>query len=140
VTKLIQIDASAHEIVLDGRRQRVRRKLMDLIIYLSSANGRVVARGELLDHIWTHRPASDESLTQLISELRRTLGDSALQTIPGKGYRLLAQVAPCPPMAVAPLEGVADLASSDRRWGFAFLLALFLGAQALAMLFGVGGH
>jgi hypothetical protein len=57
--------------------------------------------------------------------------------VPGRGYRLVAaDQIPAPASA----ESEADLAASDRRWGFALLLAALASAQFMALVFGGGGH
>ena len=92
-----RIDPAAHEIVRDGKRHRVRQKLIRVISYLARHREEVVTREELLDQIWADQPSGDEVLTQVISELRKVLGDdpkssTIIETVPKAGYRLVAPV------------------------------------------------
>lgn len=64
-----------------------------LLKVLADAKGEVVPRSELLKSVWPNIYASDESLTQVISEIRRTLKNKNLiATIPRGGYRLTVEV------------------------------------------------
>lgn len=59
--------------------------------------GRVVTRQELLEVAWEGVVVGDDALTQVIIKLRKALGDSSrnsryIQTIPKRGYCLLAEV------------------------------------------------
>jgi DNA-binding winged helix-turn-helix (wHTH) protein len=139
----VRVEPAANEIIIAGARKRVRRKLMQALLYLARQDGRVVERRDLMDHIWGERAVSDESLTQLISELRRTLSAAGaagpqLETVSGRGYRLRLPV----PLAAAPSRTDPEEAmrASDRRWGFALLLALLVSVQLTTMLTGIGHH
>jgi len=77
----------------------VEPKVMEVLFVLARRAGEVVERHDLLCRIWGTRAAvSDEPLTRCIAVLRRALDDSPhrpayIQTIPKRGYRLLAPVA-----------------------------------------------
>jgi len=76
----------------------VEPKVMEVLLLLARRPGEVVERDDLLTRIWGPRAAvSDEPLTRCIAVLRRVLDDSPrtpvyIQTIPKRGYRLLASV------------------------------------------------
>ena len=75
----------------------IQPKAMDVLCCLAGNKGDVVAREELLDEVWQRTVVTDEVLTRCISELRSALGDNAnnptyIQTVPKRGYRLLASV------------------------------------------------
>ncbi|HEU4691110.1 MAG TPA: winged helix-turn-helix domain-containing protein, partial [Vicinamibacterales bacterium] len=70
---------------------------MDLLVFLSSHEGTVVSRDEIIQAVWNGRFISDSTLTRTVADLRRTLGDDAtkceyIETIPKRGYRLVARV------------------------------------------------
>ena len=73
---------------------------MDLLVYLARNAGRTVPHGELLANIWPNQPfIAGSVLPRCVAELRQTLGDHAadsvvIQTIPKRGYRLIAEVKP----------------------------------------------
>ena len=81
----------------DGQTTPVRPKVMDLLVYLAQAPGRVVSKDALLNDVWGTDAVSESALTRTVAELRQALGDSAetpriLETIPKRGYRLIAPV------------------------------------------------
>lgn len=93
----------------DGSRRRVAPRAMDLLVCLASRPGDVVARSTLFDEAWSQQARSDEALTHCISELRHALDDHSdspefLQTIPRRGYRLIAPVS----ALTAPSAGPPD--------------------------------
>jgi TolB-like protein/DNA-binding winged helix-turn-helix (wHTH) protein/thioredoxin-like negative regulator of GroEL len=96
-----------------GEVRRVRRKAMDLLCVLAAQAGQVVERDEILSAVWGRTAISDEPLTSTVGELRRLLGEQAgdgryIETIPKRGYRLLAEVTPLePPPATAHGEAAA---------------------------------
>src|SRR5262245_9762769 len=70
---------------------------MDLLVFLASAEGRVVSKNEIIDTVWKGRFIAEATLTRSIADLRRALGDSSqrpqyIETIAKRGYRLVAPV------------------------------------------------
>jgi hypothetical protein len=58
----------------------------------------VVSRDEIIDAVWEGRFIAEATLTRAVADLRRALGDSQrtplyIETIPKRGYRLVADVA-----------------------------------------------
>ncbi|MDZ7669508.1 MAG: tetratricopeptide repeat protein [Gammaproteobacteria bacterium] len=95
--------------------RRVRRKAMDVLCALAAQSGQVVERDDLLAAVWGRTAVTDEPLTSTIGELRRLLGENQgerryIETIPKRGYRLLAAVEPLatapavPPATTEPME------------------------------------
>jgi TolB-like protein/tetratricopeptide (TPR) repeat protein/DNA-binding winged helix-turn-helix (wHTH) protein len=82
-----------------GEETHLPPKAMDVLVCLASRHGEVVERTTLFEEVWGSLNWSDEALTHCISEIRHTLHDSVdapkfLQTIPKRGYRLIAEVVP----------------------------------------------
>ena len=78
---------------------RLEPKAMELLVALASRPGQVVSREELLSAVWPGVVVSDEALSQVVTKLRKALGDDArvptyIETISKRGYRLIAQVEP----------------------------------------------
>lgn len=72
---------------------------MDVLVCLATKPGELITREELLDMVWPNSDSGDGALTHCIGELRQQLGDHAdnphyIQTVPRRGYRLLASVSP----------------------------------------------
>lgn len=92
--------------------------IMDVLCYLARHAGRVVARQELINHVWFSNPDADESLTRAVSKLRGIFRhDSSdqtyIKTIWKRGYTLLAEpvhptVAPAAGDAARPLPALSD--------------------------------
>lgn len=80
---------------------RVPPKPMAVLLRLAREPGACVRRTVLIDEIWERQFVNDEVLSRTVAELRRYLGDNArepayIQTIPKRGYRLLASAEPLP--------------------------------------------
>jgi len=81
----------------DGEERRLEPQLASLLCFFAARHGEVVTKDEILDGVWGTRHVADSALTRAIAELRRGLGDEAhnpsyIETIPKRGYRLLAEV------------------------------------------------
>lgn len=77
--------------------EHVQPKVMDVLLCLARQPGDVVERDAIVNEVWDGRPTTDDVLTRCISELRSVLGDDPavptyVQTIPKRGYRLIANV------------------------------------------------
>ncbi|MEM7281825.1 MAG: tetratricopeptide repeat protein [Pseudomonadota bacterium] len=76
----------------------VQPKVMEVLVFLARNPGAVVSRDQIVDSVWHGSVVTDEALTRCISELRSTFKDPKkapkfIQTIPKRGYRLVASVA-----------------------------------------------
>jgi DNA-binding winged helix-turn-helix (wHTH) protein/tetratricopeptide (TPR) repeat protein len=94
-------------LTVDGRTFPVRAKVMDLLGYFAGHPGEVISKDRLLDDVWGSQAISESALTRTVTELRQALGDNAeapriLETIPKRGYRLVAPVTPCPVSSTTP--------------------------------------
>ena len=72
-------------------------KMMEVLVYLAGKAGELVTKRELIDSVWQVEVISDGTLTRAVALLRKALGDDArnprfIETIPKRGYRLLAPV------------------------------------------------
>lgn len=98
-------------------------KAVVILCLLAEHAGEAVSRQELLERAWTGVVVSDDSLTQAVIKLRKALGDSSrnpqyIETIPKRGYRLVAPVE-----AAVPAQSKAGKGS---RVGAVLLLGLLL--------------
>lgn len=135
-----RVDPAANELQRGTETVRLEPKTMDVLVALASRAGQVVGREELLSAVWPGVVVTDEVLTQVVIKLRRALGDTArqpeyIETIPKRGYRLIAAVSPeasSPvPRAAAEKAGVQPAAES--RWRIAAVVGLVaaLGTSAV---------
>ena len=76
---------------------QVEPKVMEVLVHLAGRQGDVVSKDELVRVVWEGRFVSDDVVWRSIRELRRALGDDAIETIPKRGYRLVESSPPGPP-------------------------------------------
>jgi Tol biopolymer transport system component/DNA-binding winged helix-turn-helix (wHTH) protein len=81
--------------------QRITPKAMEVLVVLTARVGELVAREELLASVWSDVHVQEEVLTRAIADLRKALDDDRkdpryIETIPKRGYRVVAQVQPIP--------------------------------------------
>lgn len=112
-------------------------RTFETLVYLADNARRIVSREELLEVLWADTHVSDNTVDQVITKIRRALGDrpKMLKTVPRRGYRLMATVqvqAEAPP-AVSLLPELFGR-SSERA-----VIAGLLGAHVLVTLLGPGG-
>jgi TolB-like protein/DNA-binding winged helix-turn-helix (wHTH) protein/Tfp pilus assembly protein PilF len=91
------IDPALNEISGGGKAIKLEPKAMEVLWYLAQRPAAVVSREALLAAIWPGVIVGDDSLTQAVIKLRKALGDTStapayIQTIPKRGYRLVATV------------------------------------------------
>ena len=71
----------------DGRPVGLGARALDLLVLLVDRAGQLVAKNELLALVWSGLVVEENNLQVQISALRRVLGQSAVTTVPGRGYR-----------------------------------------------------
>lgn len=101
------IDRSGGRIVRAGAVTHVEPRVMDVLLALAERACRTASRDELIAAVWGHPHVSDEALSQCVCVLRRALGDTRararyIETIPKRGYRLLAPIDGLPVAAREP--------------------------------------
>lgn len=101
----------------------LRSQVMELLVYLAKHQGRVVSADTLLDELWAGKVVAGGTVYNCVAELRHALADGSdqqtyIETIPKKGYRLLA------PVKV--LDGQPESAGGANR------KLIFLGAGLMA--------
>ncbi|RFF27256.1 MULTISPECIES: winged helix-turn-helix domain-containing protein [unclassified Wenzhouxiangella] len=95
---------------------RLTPRTMEVLLCMAEHAGEVVTRDEFSNEIWHPSVVSDYALTRCISELRGHLGDQAgnhrfIETIPKRGYRLIAPVTLCDPDESTQINPGAEPAS-----------------------------
>lgn len=113
---------SLGEIRLGLERVRLEPRSISVLIALAERPREVFSKKELIRTVWGESFVTDEVLTHAIWDLRRAFGDDAsnpefIQTIPKRGYRLIAPVREADPedlSGVVESMGSAADGSSDR--------------------------
>jgi DNA-binding winged helix-turn-helix (wHTH) protein/TolB-like protein/Tfp pilus assembly protein PilF len=89
------IDRSRHVLRAGDRDVPLRPQSFDVLCHLAERAGVVVSKDELIAAVWQRRPASDESVTQCIKDVRQALGEGAhdiIKTISKRGYLFAVEV------------------------------------------------
>jgi TolB-like protein len=96
---LWRVDPARNQICAAAAIRHLEPQVMDLLVLLATSGGRVVSKTEMIDAVWQGRFIAEASLTRTMADLRRALDDEArhpryIETIPKRGYRLVASVVP----------------------------------------------
>src|ERR1700676_3604721 len=74
-------------------------RALDLLIYLAGRPGEVIAKQELIDHVWSDVTVEEGSLRVHVAAIRKALGDGQfgnryIANIKGRGYSFVGTVVP----------------------------------------------
>lgn len=104
----------------DGQSVHIRAKTYALLCFLVANAGRVLGKDELMAALWPGLVVTEDSLTQVVRDLRRVLGGDAghVQTVARRGYLFQAEAPRAvaeggthgPRVAVLPFEARSDQA------------------------------
>jgi serine/threonine-protein kinase len=97
----------------NGEAIALAPKARDLLIYLVERPGELLTKEQLLGAVWPHVVVEENSLNQVVSTLRRALGDTPgdhkfIVTEPGRGYRFVATVGRSMPDGAAQRSSAAS--------------------------------
>jgi TolB-like protein/DNA-binding winged helix-turn-helix (wHTH) protein/tetratricopeptide (TPR) repeat protein len=95
----VELNVAAYELRRRGRRVRLERQPMDLLILLVQRRGQLVARNDIVERLWGPDVFIDveTGIHRAILKIRQALHDSAdapafIETVSGKGYRFIAPI------------------------------------------------
>ena len=91
------LDPARRHLIREGRTVHLTPKAFDLLLLLVTEAPRVVSKRELHDRLWPGSFVSDATLTGLVKELRRALGDHnrdspVIRTSHGVGYAFCPEI------------------------------------------------
>jgi TolB-like protein/Flp pilus assembly protein TadD len=91
------VSPTTNRISLGTDTIKLEPKVMEVLVYLADHVGQTVTRDELGQAVWRGAVVSDDAITNAITKLRKAFGDDSrssgmIETIPKRGYRLLATV------------------------------------------------
>src|SRR5882757_375215 len=83
----------------EGVWLRLGGRALDLLIYLAERPGEVIAKQELIDHVWPDVTVEEGSLRVHVAAIRKALGDGQsgnryIANIKGRGYSFVGTVVP----------------------------------------------
>jgi len=95
----VELDLGRYELRRFGRRVKLERKPMELLIFLVSRRDQLVTRDEIVKKLWRSDLFidSERNLNNIVRKIRTALGDAAdrprfVETVIGKGYRFTGPV------------------------------------------------
>ena len=91
------LDTKQFLITNSGKPCFMEPKCLDLLILILRNRDRVVGKEEILKAVWAGRIIADSTLSTLVKQLRRSLGDSGkeqrlIRTVHGRGYQFIGEV------------------------------------------------
>jgi len=105
-----RLDASRRLLFAKGARDPlpVAPKIIDALLLFIKNRGELLTKDQLMAGLWPGRIVEENNLSQLISVLRHALGEAPgenryIATVPGYGYRFIADVSRVAPIAMAGL-------------------------------------
>ena len=120
---VLQIDA-CRLLGPDGAVIELTPRLFDALLFMVEHAGELLDKDRLLEVLWPDLVVEENSLSQIVSALRKALGENAqqprfIQTVPRRGFRFIAPVAlvgdddgailsPSPPAAAAVIAATID--------------------------------
>jgi TolB-like protein/Tfp pilus assembly protein PilF len=92
-----RVEPTRNTLIQGDREVHLENRLMQTLVFLAEHQGRAVSREQFFNTVWKGLVVNEEALSRAISLLRTALNDNAhrpkyIQTIPGAGYRLIAEV------------------------------------------------
>jgi DNA-binding winged helix-turn-helix (wHTH) protein/tetratricopeptide (TPR) repeat protein len=95
----VELDLGRYELRRSGRRIRIEKKPMELLIFLLERREQMVSREEIVKRLWRSDLFVDteKNVNNIVRKLRTALHDNAdrpkfLETVVGKGYRFVGPV------------------------------------------------
>ena len=131
--------------LLEGERPlRLGARAFDLLVALVQEHDRAVPKDELIERVWPRVIVEENNLQVQIAALRKTLGQAAIATIPGRGYQFMLRLRDAGEAAANPLPAPRSnlpqpLTSFVGREGDLAELAKLLETTRLLTLTGIGG-
>src|ERR1700734_539968 len=95
----IELDLGRYELRRRGRRVKLEKKPMELLIFLVARREQLVTRREIVTKLWRSDLFVDTepNINNIVRKIRAALGDNSakprfLETVVGKGYRFVGPV------------------------------------------------
>jgi len=83
-----ELRPAEYRLLVDGQPAALGGRALDLLIALAARPHQVLTKSELLDTVWRGLVVEENNLRVQVNTLRRLLGEDAIATVPGRGYRL----------------------------------------------------
>lgn len=134
-----------HQLAKDGQEQRLEPRFMRVLQCLAAQPGEVIERQALMETVWEGVYVESSSVSQAISHLRKVLGDNPkqpifIETIPKRGYRLLALVRAVPSPTPLPIPDDQYIIRQHRALRFPQQQSWVAGGALIICLILLGWH
>jgi DNA-binding winged helix-turn-helix (wHTH) protein/tetratricopeptide (TPR) repeat protein len=124
----VQVDLGRYELRRAGRRIKLEKKPMELLIFLLERREQMVSRDDIVKKLWRSDLFIDteKNVNNVVRKLRTALRDNAdrprfLETVVGKGYRFVGPVrvidAKYPLSDSGPSSVRSDVRKDGSEWG-----------------------
>ena len=105
---------------VDGRALPLTSRAFDTLLYFVEHRGELLDKATLMKAIWPNTVVEENNLSQSIAAVRRVLGESPdehrfIVTVPGRGYRFVADVSVASRTGAAERQPVAPAAQRMPR-------------------------
>ena len=92
-----RLEVKERRLLRDGQPVQLRAKVFDTLRVLVENHGRLVGKDDLMKAVWPDAVVEEGNLSHNLTVLRKALGDKEtgkqhVETVPGQGYRFLANV------------------------------------------------
>ena len=139
-----ELRPAARQLLVDSRPAALGARAFDLLLALLEHRDRLVTKNELLELVWPGLVVEENNLQVQVSALRKLLGQDAIATVAGRGYRFTLEPAQAaasapPPPPVAKHNLPAPVSSFIGRERELSDLRAMLMDHRLVTLVGVGG-
>ena len=93
----VLVDFAALKLQIDGIWYDIEARQLALLRLLIEHQGQAVSRQQIMDKIWPDVVVSDNSVSQAVTQLRKSLQEpkdspTFIRTVPRKGYQLVADI------------------------------------------------
>jgi len=88
----VQLDVEQRQLLIDGRPAKLSARAFSVLLALVERRDRALSKNELFELVWPNVVVEENNLQVHISALRKLLGPQTIATIPGRGYRFMAEL------------------------------------------------
>ena len=98
---MLTVHPATRQIECDGTHATIEPRVMQVLVALGRASGRIVTRDELIDRCWDGRIVTDDAINRVLSRIRQVAcdiggGSFKVETVTKVGYRLVDGTRPRP--------------------------------------------
>src|SRR6267143_226663 len=92
-----ELSSSERVLRREGEALPLGGRALDILIYLAERPGEVIAKQELMDHVWSDVTVEEGSIRVHVAAIRKALGDGQfgnryIANIKGRGYSFVGNV------------------------------------------------